>query len=188
MLLSTKINTEPEKEIQENTNDSIQQDPQKIPRFPFLLRRFGEILAVSIICSLPISLIYQLGFTRAEIWATRLMGTSLVAFVLINAYLLRAFYFSMGNRKIYFSVNALAYLMFSVINVVILIIFGDNQLPSLYSYIFMPMKFSTVIINMVIHSSNSSVQISCAILTHLLMLGVIIVSPFEMYSFDKKRK
>lgn len=186
--MSTKIKTEPGEEIQENTNDSIQQNPQKIPKFPFLLRRFAEILAASIICSFPISLLYQLGFTRAEIWATRIMGASLVAFILINAYLLRAFYFSMGNRKIYFSVNALAYLMFSVINVVALMIFGDNQLPSLYSYFFMPMKYTNVIINMIIHTSNSSVQISCAILTHLLMLGVIIVSPFEMYSFDKKRK
>ncbi len=94
----------------------------------------------------------------------------------------------MGNRKIYFSVNAVAYVMFSILNIAALFFMGDAQLPSVYSYIFMPMKFTNVIINMIINTSNSSVQISCAILTHLIMLGVIIVSPFEMYSFDKKRK
>lgn len=186
--MSTAKKTSVQKDIQENVNTSTEQNPQKIPKFPFLMRRFFEILAVSVICSLPIALIYQFGFTRAEIWATRLMGTSLVAFILINAYLLRAFYFSMGNRKIYFSVNAVAYVMFSILNIAALFFMGDSQLPSVYSYIFMPMKFTNVIINMIINTSNSSVQISCAILTHLIMLGVIIVSPFEMYSFDKKRK
>ena len=112
ILLSTVKN-----KTQEDINSSIQNSTKKPPKFPFLIRRFIEILAASIICSIPIALLYQFGFTRAEIWATRLMGTSLVAFILLNAYLLRAFFFSMGSRKIYFSVNAIAYLMFSVVNI-----------------------------------------------------------------------
>lgn len=186
--MSTAKKTSEKNEIPQEINTSTEKNSQKIPRFPFLIRRFVELFAVSVICSLPVALIYQFGFTRSEIWAARLIGTSLVAFILINAYLLRAFFFSMGSRKIYFSVNALAYFMFSILNIVTLFLIGDSQLPSVYSYLFMPMKFTNVIINMITHTGNSNMQISCAILTHLIMLGVIIISPLEMYSFDKKRK
>ncbi len=189
MTAAKKTNTK--QETNKNSPENITQLPpknQKAPRFPFLMRRFLEILVTSIICSVPIALMYQFGFTRAEIWATRVIGASLVAFVLMNAYLLRAFYFSMGNRKIYFSVNIVAYLLFAIFNVALLIILGDNQLPSAYSYMFMPMKFANVIINMITQIGNSRIQISCAILTHMLMMLIILVSPFEMYSFDKKKK
>lgn len=188
--MSKPKKTIPEQNINEiqGNNNMFAQNQKKAPKFPFLFRRLIEILAVSTICSVPIALLYQFGFTRSDVWASRLTGVSLIAFVLINAYLLRAFFFSMGNKKIYFSVNALAYIIFAAINITILIIFGDKQFTSLHSYLFMPMKFANVVINMAIRNGNASIQVSCAIITHLFMLFVIIVSPFEMYSFDKKKK
>lgn len=188
MSKSKKTIPEQKSDGAQENNNLFSQNSNKAPKFPFLLRRLIEILSVSVICSVPIALIYQFGFTRSDVWASRLTGVSLIAFVLINAYLLRAFFFSMGNKKIYFSVNAVAYVIFAIINITILTIFGDNQFTSLHSYLFMPMKFANVIINMALRHGNASIQVSCAIITHLFMLFVIIVSPFEMYAFDKKRK
>ena len=164
-------------------------DIQKAPQFPFLFRRFIEILITSVICSVPIALLYASGIlSKSEFWAIRIIGISLFAFIAINIYLFRAFYYSMGNRRIYFNVNLVSYSLFAIINIAALIIFKDNNLTSLYSYLFMPMKFFNVILNMISSTASMRLQILAPIVTHLLMFGIIFASPMEMYAFDRKKK
>ena len=166
-------------------------DPaEKPPQFPFLLRRIVEMLVSSIICSLPIAILYAIGILpKTDYIALRIMGLSLFAYVIMSGYLLRAFFYSMGNRNIYFNVNILGYIIFTAINIIILMIFGDNTLPSFYAYIFMPYKFATVIMKTIgLDTAQMSTHILAPIVTHILMLFVIIISPFEMYTFERKKK
>lgn len=184
---------EPNVNINETTENTQQNDivdqfiDEKAPQFPFLLRRFGEILLISIICSIPFALMYQFGFSKTTDWAYKIMGTSLAAFIIINIYLLRAFYYSMGNRKVYYNVNIVAYMMFAIVNIVMLALFKDQTLPSLYSYLFMPIKFANLLLNEISTRSDIYTQISGAIIIHMIMFGVIFASPLEMYSFDKPK-
>ena len=118
-MLETNINVN---EIPENAQQDIMEQSitEKPPQFPFLFRRLGEFLMVSIICSIPFALMYQFGFSKTTDWAYKIMGVSLAAFIIINVYLLRAFYYSMGNRKVYYNVNVVAYTLFALINLIIL--------------------------------------------------------------------
>lgn len=162
---------------------------QKPPQFPFLFRRFIEIFITSVICSVPIALLYGVGIlSKSDYWAIRIMSISLFAFVALNIYLLRAFYYSMGNRRIYFNVNLVAYAIFSIINLGTLIIFKDNSLPSLYSYLFMPMKYLNVVMNMLGSTASLKIQILAPIVTHIIMYAIIFIAPLEMYTFDRKKK
>lgn len=179
----TVNNTKPEENISSSFN------AEKAPQFPFLFRRFFEFLLSSLVCSVPIALLYGIGvIPKSDYWGLRVMGISLFAFVFINAYLLRAFYYSMGNKRIYYNVNIVGYIIFAVINIAIFIIFKDEHLPSFYSYLFMPMKFFNVILNMLGSTASMRIQILAPIATHILMILVIFASPLEMYTFDKKRK
>ena len=162
---------------------------QKPPQFPFLFRRLLEFLIASVVCSVPIALLYGIGIIpKSDYWGIRIMGISLFAFAAINIYLLRAFYYSMGSKRIYYNVNITSYIIFAAINLAVFIIFKDEQLPSLYSYLFMPMKFVNVILNMLGSTSRIQVQILAPIATHIFMLLLIFASPLEMYAFDKKKK
>lgn len=162
---------------------------QKPPQFPFLLRRMLEFLLASVICSVPIALLYGIGIIpKSDYWGIRIMGISLFAFVAINIYLLRAFYYSMGNKKIYYNVNITAYTLFAIINLAVFLIFKDDYLPSFYSFLFMPMKFVNVVLNMLGSTSRIQIQILAPLATHIFMLLIILAAPLEMYTFDKKKK
>ena len=164
-------------------------DIQKPPQFPFLFRRLMEILITSLLCSVPIALLYGMGtLSKSDFWAIRIMGISIFAFIALNIYFLRAFYYSMGNRRIYFNVNILSYTIFAIINIAVLIIFKDNSLPSLYSYFFMPMKFLNVVMNLIGSTSSIGIQMLAPIATHIIMYAVIFIAPLEMYAFDKGKK
>ncbi len=164
-------------------------DIQKPPQFPFFFRRLIEILITSVICSAPIALLYGIGIlSKSDYWAIRIMGISIIAFIALNIYLLRAFYYSMGNRRVYYNVNILSYTIFAIINLAVLIIFKDNSLPSLYSYFFMPMKFLNVVMNLLGSTTSLKIQILAPIATHIIMYAVIFIAPLEMYSFDRQKK
>lgn len=174
-----------------NQEENVINPPQKPPKFPFLFRRFAEFLIISILCSIPFALIYQFGFTKSTSWAYKIMGVSFAAYVIANAYLLRAFFYSMGNKIVYFNVNVCAYAIYAVVNIATLLYFGDNYLPSVYSYIFMPMKFVNLIVNEIFMGykiANIKIQLLSAIVTHIFMYSVIFASPLEMYTFDMKKK
>jgi len=171
-------------------NGNVIEFNQKEPKFPFLLRRFLEFFMISIICSVPFSLLYAFGFPKSETWAYRIMGLALIAFSFTNIYFLRAFFYGMGNLKVYFKVNLLAYTIFAALNIIVLAIFKDNTLPSVYTFMFMPMRFALLLLGEIYATDLSPMkfQVLASILTHFLMYFLIFASPLEMYSFETKRK
>lgn len=187
--MDTNTNMHENTEVQQQVTDqnSEQLMPEKAPNFPFLFRRFVEFLVVSLLTSIPFALIYHLGFRPTTSWAYRIIGVSLFGFIFINAYLLRAFYYSMGNRKVYFNVNLVAYAIYAALSIAVLLIFKDEELYSIYSYAFMPLKFVTLIFNDVLLTTSLKHQMVAAVMTHVLMYAVIFIAPLEMYSFDKPK-
>ncbi|MBP3361936.1 MAG: hypothetical protein J6N52_13850 [Clostridia bacterium] len=164
---------------------------EKAPRFPFLFRRFLEILLISVVSSLPFAIIYALGFSKSETWAFRFMGASLIIFTFTNIYFFRAFFYSMGNKSVYFNVNVTAYTLFAILNLAVLAIFKDNTLPSLYSFLFMPIKLANLALNKIYTTGGDRAlefQMAAAVFTHIFMYFVIFISPLEMYAFESSKK
>ncbi len=160
----------------------------KPPQFPFLLRRFAEMLALAVICSAPVSLAYLLGLPRTVSLAYKVMGLSAAAFVLANIYFLRAFFYSMGNKYIYFKVNLTAYAMFTVLHFAVLCIFGDWTLPSVYSFIYMPAKVLNLFLYVLFPGAEQFyLNLAAAAALDILMFIVILAAPLEMYKLDKPR-
>lgn len=159
------------------------------PKFPFLIRRTIEFFVVSLISSLPFAILYAFGISNSESLAFKLMGASFAIFILANIYFLRVFYYSMGNRRVYFNVNITSYLIFAAVNIILLFLLKDNTLPSIYSFIFMPTKLANLFLNRLTTTGTMAMkfQLISAVLTHVFMLVVIFAAPAEMYSFDKPK-
>lgn len=175
--------------VVDESGNVIEFGDEKAPKFPFLLRRIAEILIISVLSSLPFAILYALGFSNSESWAFRFMGASLAIFTIANIYFFRVFYYSMGNRRIYYNVNVTAYLIFAAINVLFLVFIGDKTLPSAYSFMFMPMKLANLFLNRIYITGNHAeeFQLISAVLTHLMMFVIIFLAPAEMYTFDKPK-
>ena len=167
----------------------IEFENEKAPKFPFLLRRVIEILLISFVSSIPFAILYAIGFSNSESWAFKFMGASLAIFIIANIYFFRVFYYSMGNKRVYFNVNITAYLIFAAINIAFLLLFHDETLPSAYSFIFMPMKLANLFLNRIYTTGARATEFQTisAVLTHLMMFVIIFLAPAEMYSFDKPK-
>lgn len=177
--------------VTDEQGNVIEFQKEKPPRFPFLFRRFLEILIISVLSSLPFAIIYAIGFSKSETWAFRFMGASLAIFTIANIYFFRAFFFSMGNKGVYFNVNITAYTLFAILNLAALAFFKDETLPSLYSFLFMPMKLANLVLNKIFTTGGDRAlefQMAAAVFTHIFMYFVIFISPLEMYAFEKNKK
>ena len=162
-------------------------DKSNPPTLPFLGRRFVEILLSSVVCSLPLALLFQIKYFTYLDWAFKIIIFSMIAFILLNVYLLRAFYYSMGSKKVYFSVNFVAYAIYAIVSGVILYVFKDEEITSLFSHLFMPQKGLFITMLKTGLPMPGILPYISAVATHILMIITIFAAPCEMYSFDKKK-
>ena len=61
--------------VMDQNGNVIEFSNHKEPKFPFLFRRFLEFFMISVICSVPFSILYAIfGFLNCEVWNYRSEG------------------------------------------------------------------------------------------------------------------
>lgn len=164
-----------------NTNTDTA--PEKAPKFPYLFRRLMEILIISIIVSLPLEALRFYKAASSIAWGMRLTFLSIFLFIILNIYVNRVFFYSMGNKKIYFRVNIIAYTLFAALNVA-----GLYMPAALYNFIFMPFDYISYLFFDVIKpdSGHEIFRGYAAAITHAIMYLLIFISPGRMYAIEKR--
>ena len=157
---------------------------EKAPPLPFMFRRLLEFILPSVLLSLPLETLRYIKAPDAILWGARLSSFSLMIFVIVNIYLYRVFFFSIGNRKVYFRVNIVSYTIFAFITLVFLNY--PNSGP-IYQFLFMPMNYVSYLLRDIFNSTSPELyRIPSAIITHIFMYLLIFISPLEMYGIEKK--
>lgn len=166
-----------------SNNTNTDTAPEKAPKFPYLFRRLIEILTISIIASLPFEALRYYKASTSIVWGMRLTFLSMLIFIILNIYVNRVFFYSMGNKKIYFRVNTIAYTLFAALNVA-----GMYMPADLYNFIFMPFDYISYLFFDVIRtdSGHEIFRGYAAAITHAIMYLLIFISPGKMYSIEKR--
>ncbi len=156
---------------------------EKAPKFPYLFRRLIETLIISIIASLPFEVLRYYKASSSITWGMRLTFLSVFVFIILNIYVNRVFFYSMGNKKIYFRVNIIAYTLFAALNVA-----GLYMPAELYNFIFMPFDYVSYLFFDAINpdSGHEIFRGYAAAITHAIMYLLIFISPGRMYAIEKR--
>ena len=178
------VKKEPEK------NNVTPEPKEKAPLFPFFFRRFFEFLLTSLVISVPLEALRYFKAPTSDVWGIRLSFAACVLFVILNIYLFRVFFFSIGNKKVYFRVNILAYTLFAAINMLSVIYLPQIGFEDLHSFVFMPADYLAYLMNDISKASPGYeffMDLASKFM-HLFMYILIFASPLEMYAIEKQIK
>jgi len=143
---------------------------------PCFVRRLIETIFVPTIVSIVFGLIvmFNESLRITPVIFTILMCVCLLTVLIINAYMLRSYFFFVKNTFDYFTVNLLVYAVALVINLTVYFLCKGGIIPqALYENVYFVYNFFCVFGVSVLPST---------LFVHGIMIIMIFLAPFELYS------
>lgn len=137
-----------------------------------VIRRFFELLITNLLLSIFIITVNVVGIlaTKTELSFGLVTGT--VVFLYINVRMLRNCYFDLDGKLEYYTSNAIAYLLFAVLNVLSYFFVADE----IYTWFFALTKF-------IVYTNYEISSFISLCLFHIVGIISILLSPIGMKGF-----